>query len=486
MKTTDRILGDGITFDDVLLLPGKSEILPSEADTRTRVSRGISLNIPLLSAAMDTVTESRLAIALAQEGGIGVIHRNLSVERQVAEVDRVKRSENGIIFDPITLAPDDTVGRAKEIMEKHQISGLPIVEGPKLVGILTRRDLRFVEGTGGRVSEVMTRKDLVTAPVGTTLEDAKKILHRNKCEKLLLVDGNGHLRGMITIRDIDRIERFPQASKDSRGRLRVAAAVGVADEERVAGLIDAGVDLLVVDTAHGHSKGVLDAVREIKRKYGVEVVAGNVATAEGARDLAEAGADGIKVGIGPGSTCTTRVISGVGVPQVTAVLEAARVCREAGVPLISDGGVRQSGDITKALAAGADTVMVGNLFAGLEESPGETVLHRGRTFKAYRGMGSIGALEAGGKSRYRQENVKDPGKLVAEGIEGLVPYKGALAPFVYQLVGGLRAGMGYVGAKDLGELREKARFLRVSAAGLAESHPHDMTITREPPNYLVD
>ncbi len=481
---SDRIVGEGITFDDVLLVPARSDVLPTEVDVRSRFSRRIQLNIPIVSSAMDTVTESRLAIAIAEEGGLGVIHRNLTVEAQVMEVDKVKRSENGIIFDPVTLVPGDSIARAREIMERQHISGLPVVEGPRLVGILTRRDLKFVDASEGRVADVMKSEHLVTAPVGTTLEDAKRILHKNKVEKLLLVDEAFHLRGLITMRDIDRIECFPQACKDPRGRLRVGAAVGVHDEARVAGLIDAGVDVLVVDTAHGHSSRVVETVRWIKRHHDIEVVAGHVAPAEGARDLIAAGADGVKVGIGPGSICTTRVISGVGVPQMTAVFEAARIGRAEGVPIIADGGIRQSGDITKALAGGADSVMIGGLFAGLEESPGDTVLFRGRTFKGYRGMGSLGAMEAGSKARYGQEAVKEPQKLVPEGVEGRVPYKGPLAPFVYQLVGGLKAGMGYLGAQTLDELRTRARFLRVSPAGLTESHPHDISITREPLNYL--
>jgi IMP dehydrogenase len=478
----DRIAYQGITFDDVLLEPAYSQVLPRDVDVRTQLTRGIRLNIPVLSSPMDTVTESDLAIALAQEGGLGVIHKNMSVDRQTREVDKVKRSENGIITDPITLPPDETVGTARRIMEQHNIGGVPITVGGKLRGILTRRDLRFLTDNGQKLSEVMTRENLVTAPEHTTLEAAERILTENKVEKLLLVDDNYRLRGLITIKDIDKLTNFPHACKDQRGRLRVGAAVGVRDYERADSLIRAGVDVLVVDSAHGHSANVVETVAEIKRLHAIDVIAGNVATAEGARALADAGADAVKVGIGPGSICTTRVISGVGVPQMTAICQAARGVAGRGVPVIADGGVRYSGDITKALAAGAHAVMLGGLLAGLAESPGQTIMYKGRSFKVYRGMGSLGAMVAGSGERYRQDGA-GTGKLVPEGVEGRVPYKGNLAPFVYQLVGGLRAGMGYCGTRDIEELRTRTRFITVSAASVQESHPHDIAITQEGPNY---
>jgi len=493
----DRLVPvDGITFDDVLLVPGFSEVLPAEIDVRSRFSRHVPLNIPIVSAAMDTVTESRLAIAIAQEGGLGVIHRNLSLKDHANEVYKVKRSESGVITDPVTLTPDHTIADARAAMETHNISGIPIVlpqngarDGHshghgKLVGILTRRDLRFEESGSRRIAEVMTKDRLVTAPPGTTLEEAQRILNANKVEKLLLVDDEFRLRGLITIKDIDKQARFPNANKDERGRLRVGAAIGVDDDERAAKLVEAGVDVLVIDTAHGHSRRVLDAVRRTKKAFAVDVVAGNVATEEGARALVEAGADAVKVGIGPGSICTTRIIAGVGVPQVTAIMECRKATEAAGVPLIADGGVKFSGDITKALACGAQCVMIGNLFAGTEESPGELVIYKGRSFKTYRGMGSLGAMVAGSAERYGQSSWSK--KLVPEGIEGRVPYKGKLADFVYQLVGGLRAGMGYCGAKDVATLQERARFMRISPASLAESHPHDVVITREAPNYRAE
>jgi IMP dehydrogenase len=476
---------DGITFDDVLLMPGYSDVLPHEIDVTTSFSRTVPLNIPITSAAMDTVTESRLAIALAQEGGLGVIHRNLSIQEQANEVYKVKRSESGVITDPVTLTPEHTIADARRAMEQHNISGIPIVsEGGRLEGILTSRDLRFEVASGKRITEVMTKDRLVTASPGTTLEDAKKILNTNKVEKLLLVDEEFKLRGLITIRDIDKQARFPHANIDDRGRLRVGAALGVDDDDRAGALVEAGVDVLVVDTAHGHSRRVIEAVGRLKKTLEIDIVAGNVATTEGAKALVDAGADAIKVGIGPGSICTTRVIAGIGVPQITAILQCCTVACDAGVPLIADGGVKFSGDITKALAVGAQCVMIGNLFAGTEESPGELVIYKGRNFKTYRGMGSLGAMVAGSAERYGQ-SVRSK-KLVPEGIEGRVPYKGQIVDFVYQLVGGIRAGMGYCGAASIAELQEKAQFLRVSAASLAEGHPHDIVITREAPNYRLE
>src|SRR3954451_20773058 len=485
-----KILHDAITFDDVLLIPARSDFVPAEADTHTRLTRAIELNIPLISAPMDTVTEAELAIALAQEGGLGVIHKNMSIEDQTREVDKVKRSENGIIVDPTTLPPTATVSQAREIMSGHNISGVPITVGGKLRGILTRRDLRFLESNDLRIDEVMTKENLVTAPADTSLEEADRILTKNKVEKLLLVDDDYRLKGLITIKDIDKLHRYPNACKDARGRLRVGAAVGVHDYERIASLLEAGVDLLVVDSAHGHSKNVIETVRRIKHDYDIEVVAGNVATAEGTRALIEAGADAVKVGIGPGSICTTRVVSGVGVPQVTAIYQSAKAAAGK-VPIIADGGIRYSGDITKAIAAGAHCVMIGGLFAGLAESPGETIIYRGRSFKSYRGMGSLGAMAKGSHERYRQEagraqgegKSSSPQKLVPEGVEGRVPYKGPMADFVVQLVGGLRAGMGYCGSRTIEELRTRTRFIQVTGASVLESHPHDIVITQEAPNY---
>jgi IMP dehydrogenase len=490
----ERIAYQGITFDDVLLEPGYSDLLPHETDTRSQLTARIGLNIPILSSPMDTVTEAELAIALAQEGGLGVIHKNMSIEEQTREVDKVKRSENGIIVDPITLPPDATVGEARKIMRGHNISGVPITVNGYLRGILTRRDLRFLESNDIRIEEVMTKENLVTAPADTSLEEADRILTKNKVEKLLLVDDQYRLKGLITIKDIDKLYRYPHACKDSRGRLRVGAAVGVHDYERISSLLEAGVDLLVVDSAHGHSKNVIETVRRIKRDFNIQVVAGNVATGEGTRALIEAGADAVKIGIGPGSICTTRVVSGVGVPQITAIHQAAKAAAGR-VPIIADGGIRYSGDITKALAAGAHSVMIGGLFAGLAESPGETIIYRGRSFKTYRGMGSLGAMAKGSHERYRQEAgaarhsaAKEDGnvatqKLVPEGVEGRVPYKGPLADYVFQLVGGLRAGMGYCGARTIDELRTKARFIQVTGASVQESHPHDIVITQEAPNY---
>src|SRR5262245_28430291 len=477
----ERFSYQGITFDDVLLEPDYSDVVPRDVDVRTQLTRTIRLNLPVVSSPMDTVTESDLAIALAQEGGIGIIHKNLPIPAQEREVDKVKRSENGIITDPVTLPPDETVGTARRIMEEQKISGVPITINGFLKGILTRRDLRFQQDNNLRIADVMTRDNLVTAPEHTTLEDAERILMRNKVEKLLLVDDKYRLKGLITIKDIDKLASYPNACKDPRGRLRVGAAVGVHDFERAESLIRAGVDVLVVDSAHGHSVNVLDTVTQIKRRFDIDVIAGNIATADGARALVEAGADAVKAGIGPGSICTTRVISGVGVPQITAVYQATQGVAGR-VPVIADGGIRYSGDITKAIAAGANCVMLGSLLAGLAESPGQTIIYKGRSFKTYRGMGSLGAMMAGSKDRYRQE----PGgrdKLVPEGVEGRVPYKGPLAPFIYQLVGGLRAGMGYCGTRNIEELRTRTRFILVSAASVQESHPHDIAITQEAPNY---
>ena len=478
---------DAVTFDDVLLVPKRSSILPGDTDLGTRLTRNITLNIPLVSAPMDTVTESQLAIALAQEGGIGIIHKNLSIEDQCREVRKVKRSESGVILDPVTLTPNDSVVRAQEIMRLHNISGVPIVaEGGKVVGIITRRDLKFLESRQLAVADVMTRENLVTAHPGTSLDDAEHILNAAKVEKLLLVDDEGRLAGLVTMRDIERSREYQHSCKDARGRLRVGAAVGVHDLERVEALLAHDVDVVVVDSAHGHSDKVVATVAAIRQRHDVEIIAGNVATADGARDLIEAGADAVKVGVGPGSICTTRVVSGVGVPQLTAIADAVSAARPAGVPVIADGGIRQSGDITKALAAGAHSVMIGSLFAGLEESPGESITWKGRRFKTYRGMGSIGAMPRGSADRYGQRCSTPGGKLVPEGIEGRVPYRGPLPDYVYQLVGGLRSGMGYCGAATIDELQERAVFYRITSAGVAESHPHDVAITKEAPNYAID
>jgi len=478
-------ISEGLTFDDVLLQPARSGVLPVQTDTRTCLTKHIGINIPIVSSAMDTVTESHLAIALAQQGGIGIVHRNMSLERQAEEVDRVKRSESGMIVDPITIAPEKKISDALELMRRYRISGVPVTSKGKLVGILTNRDLRFENRFDLPISQVMTKDNLITVPVGTTLEEAEKILHRHRVEKLLVVDDQYVLKGLITVKDIQKKMKYPNAAKDSQGRLRVGAAVGSTGDflERAQELVARKVDAIVVDSAHGHSEGVMEAVRLIKRKLPeIDVIAGNVATFEGARDLISLGADGIKVGIGPGSICTTRVVSGAGVPQITAIAECARATRDSGVPLISDGGIKFSGDISKAIAAGADSVMIGSLFAGTEESPGETILYQGRTFKSYRGMGSMGAMTAG-SDRYPQDT---SGKLVPEGIEGRVPYKGPLADLVYQLVGGLRAGMGYCGCPNIRELQEQASFLRVTSAGLRESHVHDVIITKEAPNYRLE
>ncbi len=484
-----KIAAEGITFDDVLLLPARSDFVPSEADVATQLTRRITLNVPLISAPMDTVTEGSLAIALASEGGLGVIHKNLTATQQVREVVKVKRSANGVIRDPVTLPAQVPVSVALTLMREQNISGVPITEGPdgqgKVVGILTRRDLKFLSSEETPIREVMTKDRLITAPPDTTLEQAQAILSRAKVEKLMLVDDHQHLTGLITMKDIDKLTKFPRACRDSRGRLRVGAAVGVSQEERVAELIAAEVDVIVVDSAHGHSRNVIETVRWIKAKYDIDVIAGNVATREGAQDLIEAGVDAVKVGIGPGSICTTRVVSGVGVPQITAVMEACKAADEAGVPVIADGGIRHSGDITKALAAGASVVMLGSLFAGLDESPGEMIIHKGRRYKTYRGMGSAGAMMRGSADRYLQSGVA-PAKFVPEGVEGMVPYRGPLSDFVYQLVGGLRAGMGYCGTQAVADLRSRGRFVRISGASLIESHPHGISITKESPNYSVD
>jgi len=481
----DKIQGLGVTFDDVLLLPAYSEVVPSEVDVSSRLTERIQLQIPLLSSPMDTVTEAEMAIALAKEGGIGIIHKNLSERRQTEEVLKVKRSANGIIVDPVTLSPQEHVGKAAELMDRANVSGIPIVQQDgTLAGILTRRDLRFLEDPNLPISEVMTKENLVTATGNVTLEQAEKILTEKRVEKLLLIDEERKLTGLITIRDIDMMKRYPRACKDPLGRLRVGAAIGVADFERAEQLVQKGVDLLVVDSAHGHSRNVIETVREIKqqRNWDIDVVAGNVATAQGATDLIGAGADAIKVGIGPGSICTTRVISGIGVPQVTAIMNAVQVAEQHNIPVIADGGIRFSGDITKAIAAGASTVMIGSLFAGLTESPGKLILYQGRTFKAYRGMGSMGAMVKGSSDRYRQKHT-EAGKLVPEGVEGRVPFKGPLNDYAYQLVGGLRAGMGYLGTRTIEDLRRDAKFTRVSAATVRENHPHDIAITQEAPNY---
>jgi IMP dehydrogenase len=487
-----KVLANTLTFDDVLLVPAHSRVLPREVSTAAVFSRGIPISIPIVSAAMDTVTEARLAIALAQEGGIGIVHKNLSPSTQALEVDKVKRSESGMIIDPITITPERPISEAMQLMREYRISGVPVVEdtGRKLVGILTNRDLRFEEDLERPVSLLMTREGLVTVSGKVTLEKAKDILHRHRIEKLPVVDKEGRLVGLITIKDIEKNLKYPNACKDGHGRLRVGAAVGVGRdaEQRAAQLIEAGADVIVIDTAHGHSQSVLDTVRKLRRAHGrrVDLVAGNIATAAATRDLIKAGADAVKVGIGPGSICTTRVVAGVGVPQISAIMECARVARAAGVPVIADGGIKYSGDIVKALAAGANTVMVGSLFAGVDESPGEKVLYQGRSYKIYRGMGSIGAMAAGSKDRYFQEDEYSEKKLVPEGVEGRVPFKGALSDSVHQLVGGLRAGMGYCGCATLDELWTKARFVQMTAAGLRESHVHDVDVTKEAPNYRRD
>ena len=476
---------EGLTFDDVLLVPAASDVLPRDVELGTYLTRKIKLNIPIISSGMDTVTEAKMAIAMAREGGIGVIHKNMPIAQQAHEIDKVKRSEHGIIVDPIFLSPENTLADAHELMERYHISGVPITEHDKLVGILTNRDLRFETDMSLKIGVCMTRENLITAPVGTSIEDAKEILRKHRIEKLPLVDEEGRLRGLVTIKDIEKRLKYPNAAKDARGRLLVAAAIGVGADmnDRLDAIVKANVDVVVVDTAHGHSTGVINTVKKIKAKYpDLQLIAGNVATAEATRALIEAGADAVKVGIGPGSICTTRVIAGIGVPQITAVYDCAMAAREYGVPVIADGGIKYSGDIVKALAAGASVVMAGNLFAGTEESPGEKVIYQGRSYKVYRGMGSLGAMAQGSKDRYFQENMD---KLVPEGIEGRVPYKGALADTVYQLLGGLRAGMGYCGVRNIEELKTKTKFIRITGAGLKESHPHDVNITKESPNYSL-
>ena len=494
---------EALTFDDVLLLPARSDVIPTEADTQTRLTRNISLNIPIISAAMDTVTESRMAIGLAQQGGLGIIHRNLTVEQQANEVDKVKRSESGMIVDPVTMSPEDKVADALEVMRKYKISGVPVTKNKKLVGILTNRDLRFETRTDIPISKVMTKDNLITVPVGTTLQEAEKILHEHRVEKLLVVDDKYNLKGLITVKDIQKKLKYPNSAKDSHGRLRVGAAIGATGDflERAQELVKTKVDLLAIDSAHGHSTRVLEAIRAVKSKLPeVDLIAGNVGTFDGACELARAGVDAIKVGIGPGSICTTRIVTGAGVPQITAIAEAARATKDANVPVIADGGIKYSGDITKALAAGASAVMIGSLFAGTDESPGETILYQGRSFKSYRGMGSLGAMAAGSSERYFQSADADSSigledgdhnqnrlaKLVPEGIEGRVPYRGSVAMIIHQMVGGLRSGMGYCGCKSIAELQQKARFVRISNAGLRESHVHDVIITREAPNYALD
>jgi IMP dehydrogenase len=483
-----KISGDAYTFDDVLIVPLLSDILPTEVRTTTKLTNQIELNVPIVSAAMDTVTESRLAIALAQQGGIGIIHKNMPIEEQAAEVDKVKRSESGMIVDPITMSPNDRIEDAVKLMAHYKISGVPITEEGRLVGILTNRDLRFETRYHLPIREVMTKENLVTVPVGTTLEEAQRILHKHRIEKLLVVDKNQNLKGLITVKDITKKIKYPLSAKDAQGRLRVGAAIGATGDflERMGELVRAKVDVIVVDTAHGHSTRVLNAVKEAKRRFPeMGVIAGNIATEEAARDLVKAGADAVKVGMGPGSICTTRVVSGVGMPQITAILACARATHDANVSLIADGGIKFSGDVTKALAAGANCVMIGSLFAGTDESPGETILYQGRTFKSYRGMGSLGAMQEGSRDRYGQDN-EAPGKLVPEGIEGRVPYKGPLSSMVMQLVGGLRSGMGYCGVRTIEELQQKTRFMKVTEASLRESHVHDVFITKEAPNYQLD
>ncbi|AFH49485.1 IMP dehydrogenase [Ignavibacterium album JCM 16511] len=484
-----KLLTEGLTFDDVLLIPSRSKVLPREVDVSTFLTREIKLNIPLISAAMDTVTESEMAIAMAREGGIGILHKNMTIEKQCEEVDKVKRSESGMIQDPITLTPDKTIGEALQLMKKYSISGIPVVDNKgKLVGILTNRDLRFEPNHSLPVSELMTKENLITAPIGTTLEKAEKILQRYKIEKLPVVDKNGMLRGLITFKDILKKKKHPNACKDELGRLRVGAAVGITYDttERVKELFNFGADVIVIDTAHGHSEGVLRTIKEIRRKFKYEqIIAGNIGTYDGAMDLINLGVDAIKVGIGPGSICTTRVVAGVGIPQITAITEAHRAASKKGIPIIADGGIRHTGDVPKAIVAGADSVMIGGLFAGVDESPGEKILYEGRSFKLYRGMGSLGAMKQGSKDRYFQDAEDDIAKLVPEGVEGRVPYKGPLSDTIYQIIGGLRAAMGYCGTKDITTLKRKGRFIKITLAGLQESHPHDIIITQEAPNYSL-
>ena len=486
--TLKNRMEEGLTFDDVVLIPAKSSVLPRLVETQTHLTRRIRINIPIISAAMDTVTDARMAIAMAQEGGIGIVHRAMSPKEQMVEVDKVKKSESGMIIDPITISPDQTIREALQLMARYRISGIPVTRGGKLVGIVTNRDLRFETRMNLKVSEVMTHKNLITAPEGTGLEEAKAILQKNRIEKLLVVNKAFELKGLITIKDIEKKIKYPNACKDASGRLRVGAAVGVGEDamERVDLLSKAGVDLIVVDTAHGHSLSVLETVSKIKKNYpDLELVGGNVATAEATRDLIKAGVDGVKVGVGPGSICTTRIVAGAGVPQLTAIFHCAEAAAKPGVPIIADGGIKYSGDISKAIAAWADSVMIGSIFAGTEESPGETVLFQGRSYKVYRGMGSLGAMVKGGRDRYFQEHETES-KLVPEGIEGRVPYKGSIASVVYQLVGGLKAGMGYCGCRTVKELQKKARFVKLTQAGLRESHVHDVIITKEAPNYRVE
>ena len=479
---------EALTFDDLLLVPAESAVLPRDVETSTLLTRNITLNIPIISAAMDTVTESRTAICMSQEGGIGIIHRNMSVERQALEVDKVKKSESGMIVDPITIEPDQKVSDALELMNQYRISGVPVVKNRKLVGILTNRDLRFETNLDQPVSQVMTKDRLVTVKSNISLEDSKKLLHAHRIEKLLVVDDEYYLKGLITIKDIEKIKKYPYACKDSLGRLRVGAAVGILDREaRVDALLNAGADVIVIDTSHGHSAGVLDAVRDTRRNFPkCELIAGNVATADGAKALIEAGVDAVKVGVGPGSICTTRIIAGVGIPQMSAIRDAYKAAAQHGIPVIADGGIKFSGDIVKALAAGAHATMIGGLFAGTEESPGETILFQGRSYKVYRGMGSLEAMKMGSRDRYYQDDIEGDLKLVPEGIEGRVPFRGSLSASIQQLIGGLKAGMGYVGCRTIRDMRENARFVRITSAGLRESHVHDVIITKEAPNYWLD
>lgn len=481
----DKFGKQGLTFDDVLLIPAHSDVLPRDVDVRTHLTQNVTLNIPVMSAGMDTVTEAEMAIAMAREGGIGVIHKNMSIDEQAREVKLVKRSEHGIIVDPIYLAPDNTLSDADELMNKYHISGVPITENGKLVGIITNRDMRFETDLSRPISDIMTSKGLITAPEHTTMEEAKRILQAHRIEKLPLVDDEGHLKGLITIRDIEKMRKFPNSNKDSDGRLKVAAAIGVTSdvEDRVEALLDAKADVLVIDTAHGHSEGVLQTIRRLRKAFPhLELIAGNVATYDATKALIEAGVSAVKVGIGPGSICTTRVIAGIGVPQITAIYDCAKAAEGTGIPIIADGGIQYSGDIAKALGAGASCVMLGNLLAGTEEAPGEMIIYQGKNYKSYRGMGSLGAMQAGSKDRYFQQNAK---KLVPEGIEGRIPYKGHVSDVLFQLIGGLRASMGYCGAKDIKAMNEDTQFIQITGAGLRESHPHDVSITKEAPNYSV-
>ncbi|OGP67372.1 MAG: IMP dehydrogenase [Deltaproteobacteria bacterium RBG_16_44_11] len=484
----DDIVKESLTFDDLLLVPAASSILPRDVDTSTKLTKNIFLNIPIVSAAMDTVTESRTAICMAQEGGIGIIHRNMSIEQQAIEVDRVKKSESGMVVDPITIEPEQKVSDAMELMSKYSISGVPVVKKGKLVGILTNRDLRFEENLDQTVSNVMTKKNLITVSANISLEDSKKLLHKHRIEKLLVVDDEYNLKGLITIKDIEKIRRYPSACKDSLGRLRVGAAVGIIDREaRIGALLSAGADVIVIDASHGHSSGVINAIKSTKANFPkCELIAGNVATAEGAKALIDAGVDAVKVGVGPGSICTTRIIAGVGIAQMSAIRDAYKIASKNGIPVVADGGIKYSGDIVKAIGCGAHTVMVGGLFAGTEESPGETILFQGRSYKVYRGMGSLEAMKLGSRDRYYQDDIEGPSKLVPEGIEGRVPFRGSLSASILQLIGGFKAGMGYVGCKTIPELMEKARFVRITQAGLKESHVHDVIITKEAPNYWLD